>query len=94
MILEKLDNGITRWSKIGGIFLAGWFASAAYHGTLTAKKAEEALPAIVAEANCEHRRADKATVLAKQNEIVAPSAIPKDCPHPHVEIAPDLAKPK
>lgn len=81
MIIERVDNGITRWSKIGALFLLGWFASSAYHGTLTASKAVKALPVVQAEAGCEHYIARKATALAKETVVVDPKAIPADhCP--------------
>lgn len=93
MIAEQVDGRITVWSKRIGLILLGWFASSAYHGTLTAKKAEIALPAIQAEAGCERWRAGKAISVAKQaikgaNSDTAPipdiKAIPKDCAHPQM----------
>lgn len=82
MIAEKIDTGLTRWSKIGALVLLGWFSSSAYHGTLTASRAVKALPAIQAEAGCEHWRATVTSKLALSPQIVAPSQIPKDCAHP------------
>lgn len=87
MIVDKIDTGVTRWSKIGAIFLAGWFLSSAYHGTRTAEKAVKAVPALEAQAGCEHWRSHKAEVVAKQAITAANSdtipvpdakAIPKD----------------
>ena len=43
------------------------------------------IPALKAEAGCEHWRADVTTDLAKQPVIVDPSQIPKDCPHTAVK---------
>lgn len=98
MIAEKVDlvdHGITKWSKVVGLVLLGWFASSAYHGTLVGEKAKRAVPVLQAEAGCEHWRADVAKDVAKKaitaaNEFTgdAPSvkAIPRDCPHPPVSV--------
>ena len=91
MMSEKLDTGVTRWSKIIGLILVGWFASSAYHGTLEGAKAVKAVPVLQAEAGCEHLLARKATAVAKQAIVSAnsdsvptpaPNAVPTDkCPH-------------
>lgn len=86
MIVEKVDVGATVWSKRLGLILLGWFASSAYHGTLEAAKVEKALPAIQAEAGCEHWRASVAAKLALGTQMVSPSQIPKDCAHPKVDV--------
>lgn len=88
MIAEKVDCWTTVWSKRAGLFLFGWFASSAFHGTLTATKAEKALPAIQAEAGCEHWRANVTTKLALGTQMVNKAQIPGDCPHPKVDIPP------
>lgn len=94
MIVEKVDNGVTLWSKRLALVLLGWFASSAYHGTLTAEKAVKAVPVLQAEAGCEHWRANKTIAVAKQAILSANSvdaappsaaAIPKDnCDTPSV----------
>lgn len=88
MIVERIDSEITRWSKVGALLLLGWFASSAYHGTLSASKAIKAVPVLQAQAGCEHWVARKATELAKQPVVVDPKEIPTDnCAHiaPHQE---------
>ncbi len=96
MMVQEVDHGITKWSKIGLLFLAGWFASSGYHATLTASKAVKAVPVLQAQAGCEHYRAKVATTVAKQAmvsayDLTAPvpssKALPADhCPHPAPEV--------
>lgn len=91
MIAERIDNGITLWSKRLALVLLGWFASSAYHGTLTLTQKAAELPVVKAEAGCEHWRANKSAIIAKQAivgansvdaQIPSPNAIPQDrCPH-------------
>lgn len=81
MMVERINSGITTWSKRAALVLLGWFASSAFHGTLTAEQAVKAVPVLQAEAGCEHYLARKNADLAKQPTIVDPKEIPKDnCP--------------
>lgn len=100
MMAYKIDAAITTGSKWAAVFLAGWFASATYHGTLSLTQKAQTLqvvqavtiPKLAAAAHCEGKRADKATVVAKEAikgavsdtaPIPSPTEIPKDnCPHP------------
>lgn len=45
----------------------------------------QVVPALKAEAGCEHWRAATTTQLALQPVTVSPSQIPLDCPHPAVK---------
>lgn len=91
MLAEKVDSGITVWSKRLALVLLGWFASSAYHGTLTAAKVEKALPAVQAEAGCEHWRADTTAKLALSPNMITPAQIPKDCAHPKIDVPPAVS---
>ncbi len=82
MMAEQIDSGITKWSKYGAVFFAGWLAASAYHHTAVTDYAAKQLPKLAAAVNCEHVRADKVEKLALGPQMVAPSQIPKDCPHP------------
>lgn len=100
MIAQNLDHSTGKVTTYVAIFLAGWISCSAYYGTLhLTQKAEtlqtvetKVVPKLAAEAKCEHVRADKTTVVAKQAikgalvdsaPIPSPSAIPKDdCNHP------------
>lgn len=42
------------------------------------------IPALKAEAGCEHWRADTAAKLALQTSLIDPKELPGDCPHPAV----------
>lgn len=87
MSAERVNHGATRWSKVGGLILLGWFASSAYHSTLTASKAIKAVPALQAEAGCEHYRAETTKKLALQPTIVDPKALPRACAHAQVDLS-------
>lgn len=87
MMSEKIDTGVTLWSKRIALVLFGWFASSAYHGTLTASKAVKDVPVLQAQVGCEHYLARTATDVANQAITAANSegalspttkAIPKD----------------
>jgi len=92
MMAERVDHSVTKWCKIGGLILLGWFSSSAYHGTLSASKAVKAVPVLQAQAGCEHYLARKNKEVAKQAisaansddlPIPSPQALPQDkCPHP------------
>lgn len=91
MIAAKMDAGITVWSARLALVLLGWFACAIFYGTLTLTKKAAELPVVKAEAGCEHWRANKNAIIAKQAirsalvdsaPIPSPNAIPQDrCPH-------------
>ena len=80
-LAKRLDHGVTRWSKIGALLLLGWLGSSWWYGTGSFHQVEKAIPALQAEAGCEHWRADTAAKLALSPEMVTPSQIPKDCAH-------------
>lgn len=95
MAPEKIDHKVGKVTSYLGVFLTGWLSCSAYYGTLHLTQVESVdLPKATSAAACEDRRADKATVVAKQaiesansNALPIPSrkAIPKDnCPHPTV----------
>jgi hypothetical protein len=101
---DKVDAGVTIVVKIAAIFLAGWFASSAYHTTLLHQKKAEALttlqtqviPKLASVAGCQTRRAQIATSEAvkanAEGSDVDIAAIP-NCPKPSVpKIAVPLAK--
>lgn len=76
MIVEKIDHGVTRWSKVGALILVGWFASSAYHGTLDltqkARKLQTVetvtLPKLASVAGCQTKRANIAKAEAVKSE--------------------------
>lgn len=69
---DKINHGITYWSKFGAVFLAGWFSSSATYGTLGLHQKEAALqhvqavdlPQLKGALNCEAVRGDRASVVA------------------------------
>jgi len=78
MIAAKVDAAIPKVSNYAFAFLAGFFVSCWWFQTGTFEKVEKALPAVQAEADCEHWRANVASKLATQPTIVDPAQIPKD----------------
>jgi len=48
------------------------------------KAAQKVLPAVVAAERCEHQAMEKTMGLALGVQMVDPSQLPKDCPHPEV----------
>ena len=86
MAAEKLDTGVTLGTKLAAMFIAGWLASSWWYGTGSFHKMEKAIPALQAEAGCEHWRAKVASNLALGTQMVDKSQIPKDCPHPKIDV--------
>ncbi len=97
---ENLDSHVTLWSKRFGLVIFGWLLSSAYHDNLhldqdakTLQVVERAqIPALTAQAHCEHTRADKTAAVAGKAIIganVDNAPIPQfrdiptdNCPHP------------
>lgn len=97
MTPERIDNGITVWSKRIGLILIGWFAADAYHGTLglyqkaAQLKVEQTqvIPKLASVAGCQAKRAQIATNEAvkanAEGADVDIAAIP-NCPAPKIVI--------
>lgn len=92
----SLQSRVKAIGFAAGFFGLGVWADGVYNGTAklpwlhqqaaTLNKVQTAvLPALKAEAGCEHWRADTATSLALQPTVVDPAQIPQDCPHPVVK---------
>lgn len=79
MSAERINNGITLWSKRGALVLLGWVGGSAYHSTATlTQKAEKLatvqaveIPRLKAAVRCEDKRADRATDVAGKALIAA-----------------------
>lgn len=82
MMVEKIDKGIDVGSAVAAAFIIGWMSSSYWHQTAVTDKAAQVLPQALADAGCEHSRAEKNRVLALGTDMVALSQIPKDCPRP------------
>lgn len=82
MMVEKVDHGITLWSKLGAMFILGWLASSAYHATNTADKAvvqlktveTKTIPTLKSVLGCQERRADVLAGNIDSNLPTCPSA--------------------
>lgn len=78
---EMVDNQISVWSKRIGLVLLGWFASSAYHGTLSLNQKAETLqhvqavdiPKLKTAVHCESARADTTAKVAKTAIVSANS---------------------
>lgn len=74
MMAEHVDHKITLFSKVGAVFLAGWFASSAYHGTMALNQKARTLqhveaveiPKLKKAVHCEDARANKSAAVAGQ----------------------------
>lgn len=94
---ETVNRGVTVASKFGAVFLAGWFASSAYHTTLEhAQKAAaltalqtQVIPKLASVAGCQAKRAQIATseaVKSKNGDDIDLAQIP-NCPAPKAAVA-------
>lgn len=101
--MKPLADLIARYAVV---FFFGWVACSYYHriyqisylqkeASVLTKVEKSDIPALKAEAGCEHWRATLASQIAKRaivgaNSMSAPipdmSEIPKDCPHASVKV--------
>lgn len=81
--VKKAERGLN-WIVVWVAAMSfGWLGHAYY--VEHAEQAAKAVPALVAQAGCEHWRATQTTKLALATTVVDPSQIPKDhCPHPDI----------
>lgn len=79
MISERINTGVTLWSKRLGLIFLGWMGGSSYHSTATLTQKATTLqhvqavdiPKLKAAVKCEDRRADKASDVAGKALIAA-----------------------